>query len=43
MYVGTDSIVLVYSCGIPNGTQRNGADWMRVDGDGKVVAWRCHF
>jgi ketosteroid isomerase-like protein len=42
-YAGTDSIVLVYSCGIPNGTQRDGADSMRLDGDGKVVEWRCHF
>ena len=42
-YVGTDSIVLLYSCGLPNGAQKVGADSMRVDASGKVVEWRCHY
>ena len=42
-HVGTDSIVLVYSCGLPDGPEKLGADSMRVDADGKVVEWRCHF
>jgi len=42
-HVGTDSLVLMYSCGLPDGEQRLGADLMRVDGTGKVIEWRCHF
>jgi ketosteroid isomerase-like protein len=43
VYAGTDAVVLVYSCVTPDGTHRLGADSMRVDGDGKVVEWRCHY
>ena len=42
-YVGTDSVVLVYSCGLPHGPQKLGADIMRVDETGKVIEWRCHY
>jgi hypothetical protein len=42
-HVGTDSIVLVYSCSLPNGPEKLGADLMRVDGDRKVIEWRCHY
>ena len=42
-HVGTDSIVLVYSCGLPDGEQKLGADLMRVDDTGKVIEWRCHY
>lgn len=42
-YVGTDSIVLAYACGIPDGPEKLGADLMRVNEDGKVVEWRCHY
>jgi hypothetical protein len=42
-YVGTDSIVLVYACGLPDGTEKVGSDLMRVDDDRKVVEWRCHY
>lgn len=42
-YVGTDSIVLVYTCDLPGGTQRWGADMMRVAGNRTVVEWRCHY
>jgi hypothetical protein len=34
---------MTYSCGLPDGAQRAGADSMRVDGDGNVVEWRCHY
>jgi SnoaL-like domain len=42
-YTGTDSIVIVYACTTPGGTQKLGADLMRVDDTGKVVEWRCHY
>lgn len=42
-HVGTDSIVLFYACGLPNGPEKLGADLMRVDGDRRVVEWRCHY
>jgi hypothetical protein len=42
-YAGSDAVVLVYSCVLPDGTARTGADSMRVDGTGKVVEWRCHY
>jgi len=42
-YVGTDSVVLVYACGLPDGPQMEGADLMRVGPDGSVVEWRCHY
>jgi SnoaL-like domain len=42
-YVGTESIVLVYGCGIPDGPEKAGADLMRVNDNGKVVEWRCHY
>lgn len=42
-YVGTDSIVLVYACSLPDGTQKPGADLMRVGPGRKVVEWRCHY
>jgi ketosteroid isomerase-like protein len=42
-YVGTDSVVLVYACGLPDGTEKPGADQMRISRDRKVVEWRCHY
>lgn len=42
-YAGTDSLVLVYACGLPDGTQKLGADSMRVGPDRQVVEWRCHY
>ena len=42
-YVGTDSIILGYSCGLPDGPQEQGADSMRLDDDGQAVEWRCHY
>jgi len=41
--VGTDSVVLVYTCHLPGGIDKPGADLMRVDGTGKVTEWRCHY
>ena len=42
-YVGVDGIVIVYTCELPNGTRKLGSDSMRVDADGKIVEWRCHY
>jgi len=42
-YVGTDSIILVYTFRFADGTERSGSDWMRVDGMNKIVEWRCHY
>lgn len=40
---GTDSIVLVYTCHLPDGSSRPGADLLRVDDSGMVVGWSCHY
>jgi hypothetical protein len=40
---GTDSIVLVYTCHLPDESLRPGADLLRVDGSGRVVEWSCHY
>jgi ketosteroid isomerase-like protein len=42
-YRGTDSIVLVYECGFPDGVQKSGADLLRIGADRKIVEWRCHY
>lgn len=42
-FVGTDSIVITYSCDLPSGPQKVGSDVMRVGDDGRVVEWRCHY
>ncbi|HEY8527665.1 MAG TPA: nuclear transport factor 2 family protein [Acidimicrobiales bacterium] len=42
-YAGTESVVLVYTCHLPDGTDKPGADSMRVDDAGQVVEWRCHY
>jgi ketosteroid isomerase-like protein len=39
---GTDTVVLVYTCHLPDGRSKPGADLLRVDGSGKVVEWCCH-
>ena len=40
---GTDTVVLVYTCHLPDGSDKPGADLLRVGPDGKVVEWRCHY
>jgi hypothetical protein len=40
---GTDTVVLVYTCHLPDGSDKPGADLLRVGEDGKVVEWRCHY
>jgi hypothetical protein len=42
-YAGTDSVILMHTIRLPDGTQVSGADFMRVDEDGKVVDYRSHF
>ncbi|HKY15529.1 MAG TPA: nuclear transport factor 2 family protein [Microthrixaceae bacterium] len=43
-YVGTDSVVLVYRCHYPDGRpDLAGVDSMRVDAQGLIVEWRCHY
>jgi hypothetical protein len=42
-FVGSDTVVLVYTCHFPDGTHKTGADTMRVDAGGKVVDWRSHY
>lgn len=42
-YVGTDTLVIVYTCHNPDGSIRRGSDFMRVDDSGKVAEWRCHY
>ena len=43
VYSGAETVVLVYSCIFPDGTVRPGSDLMRIDADGRVVEWRCHY
>jgi hypothetical protein len=42
-FAGTDSVILLYTCHLPGGVDRPGADFMRVGAQGKVVEWRCHY
>ncbi len=42
-YVAPDTLVLLYTFGVPDGPTRPGVDLMRVDGAGKVVEWRSHY
>lgn len=42
-YAGTDTVILVYTCHLPDGSDKPGADIMRVNGAGQVVEWRCHY
>jgi SnoaL-like domain len=41
-FTGADSIVLAYTVH-RHGRDWAGADWMRVDGEGKVTEWSCHY
>jgi hypothetical protein len=44
LHVGTNSIVLVYTCRFPDGRpDKRGADLMRVDDQGAVCEWQCHY
>src|SRR3954452_25169159 len=42
-FVGADAVVLLYSCRLPDGSVKRGADSMRVNGDGQIVDWKCHY
>lgn len=43
-YVGSDDIVILYTCTYPDGRPaKSGADTMRVNDAGKIVEWRCHY
>jgi SnoaL-like domain len=42
-FAGTDTVVLVYTCHLPGGVDKPGADLMRLDGDGQIAEWRCHY
>ncbi len=42
-YAGTETVILVYTCHLPDGSEKPGADIMRVDRGGKVVEWRSHY
>jgi hypothetical protein len=42
-FVSTQTVVFVYTCRFPDGQAKTGADSIRVDRDGKIVEWRCHY
>jgi hypothetical protein len=42
-YVGTESVILMYTFRLPDGMEATGADSIRVDANGKVVDYRCHY
>ena len=43
VFSGAETVVLLYTCMFPDGREQPGTDLMRLDGDGKVVEWRCHY
>jgi hypothetical protein len=43
MFVSPESVILLYSFRLPDGTERQGADLMRVDEEGKIIDWRSHY
>ena len=43
VHTGADSLVLVYTVHRPDGSAKHGADYMRLDADGKITEWRCHY
>jgi hypothetical protein len=43
VFTGAETVVLVYTCIFPDGSTKPGSDSMRLDADGKVVEWRCHY
>jgi ketosteroid isomerase-like protein len=42
-HAGADSVILVYTCHLPDGVDKAGADYMRVREDGAVVEWHSHY
>ena len=42
-YIGADTAVIAYTFRLPDGTEKTGADFMRVDSKGKVVDWRSQY
>lgn len=43
VHTGADSLVLVYTVHRPDGAAKHGADFMRLDADGRITEWRCHY
>ena len=43
VHAGADSLVLVYTVHRPDGSSKHGADFMRLDADGRIAEWRCHY
>jgi hypothetical protein len=44
LYVGTDTVVLLYTVRFPDGRpETTGADLMRVNAAGEIAEWRCHY
>lgn len=39
----TDSVVLLYTVHHPTGGDLPGADYLRLDADGRIVEWRSHY
>ena len=42
-FVGAESIILFYTCHLPDGRTVTGADLMLLDGENKIIEWRCHY
>lgn len=42
-HAGAASVILVYTCHLPGGVDKDGADFMRVREDGRVVEWHSHY
>jgi hypothetical protein len=42
-HAGAETLILVYTAHLPDGSSLPGADYLRVDPAGSVVEWRCHY
>lgn len=42
-FVSTQTVVFVYTCRFVDGQVKTGADSIRLNKDGKIAEWRCHY
>ncbi|OAA26732.1 SnoaL-like domain-containing protein [Frankia sp. EI5c] len=42
-FVSTETIVFVYTCHFSDGRTAKGVDSIRVNKEGRIVEWRCHY
>jgi hypothetical protein len=42
-FVSTETVVFVYTCRFADGRAKTGADVIRLDENGMIAEWRCHY